>query len=88
MREENEGLKFGFFIKLKLDFLWISEKFFLRINVEDVLKLKFDMLKYKEKFFKKFEKYKMFIIWRFINSKVYLKRYNFWYNVIEVFIIL
>lgn len=83
-REENEGLKFDPLTKPKPDSLQTSEKASFKTNVDNVLKPKPDTLKHKEKSFKKFEKYKTFTTRRFTNSKVHLKRYNSWHNVIEV----
>lgn len=83
-REENEGLKFDPLTKPKPDSLQTGEKASFKTNVDNVLKPKPDTLKHKEKSFKKFEKYKTFTTRRFTNSKVHLKRYNSWHNVIEV----
>lgn len=81
-KKENEGLQFEHLTKP--DSLRTSEKASFRTNVDNVLKPKPDTLKHKEKYFKKFEKYKTFTTRRFTNSKVHLKRYNSWHNVIEV----
>lgn len=82
--EENEGLYPNHLAKPKPDSLRTSGKVFFRNNIDNVLKPKPNTLKHKEKSFKKFEKYKTFTTRRFTNSKVHLKRYNFWHNVIEV----